>query len=222
MSPCRTRRPLDAALPPSASALPNCGICFEHVAEAELVVSSCGHNFCRACWTGYLVAKVNDGQVLALHCPFPKCPRPLTSKEVLRQLPSAMHSKYDRFRSNAEIALDPNARWCPTVNCESVMTGSREQPKLKCPKCSRALCFLCNEPWHEGRSCEDAANSVMANYKKSHDVKACPQCSTTIERSEGPRHCRTSPHLSSLSSIALYSQLVLSAWLCVCVQAATT
>ena len=51
------------------------------------------------------------------------------------------------------------------------MIGSREQPKLRCGKCRRSLCFNCNEAWHEGRSCEDAANSVMAHYKKSHDVK---------------------------------------------------
>ena len=180
--------PSSASPPPDPSLPPNCGICLEHVAASQLVLSSCGHNFCRDCWVGYLTSKVNDGQVLALHCPHPKCPRPLPSAEVLGVLPPALHSKFDRFRTNAEIALDPNARWCPTVNCESVMVGSRSEPRLKCRKCAQALCFNCNERWHEGRTCEEAANAVMVSYKKTHDVRACPQCAATIERSEGCSH----------------------------------
>ena len=144
-----------------------------------------GIHYCRECWRGYLTSKVTDGHVLQLSCPFPQCARSLSSAEVLALLPRALHRKYDRFRQNAEIALDPDARWCPTVNCESVMIGSREEPKLRCGKCRRSLCFNCNEAWHEGRSCEEAASSVMQQYKASHDVKACPQCNTTIERSEG-------------------------------------
>ena len=177
------------ARPSSPTPPPNCSICFEHVAASSLVSSPCGHSFCRTCWQGYLTAKVNDGQVLALHCPSPSCPRPLTSKEVLSLLPTPLHPKYDRFRTNAEIALDPNARWCPTPNCESVMIGGDGRGrKLKCSKCGGMVCFSCNERWHEGRSCEEAASSVMAAYKAAHDVKACPQCAATIERSEGCNH----------------------------------
>ena len=184
-----SRPPSPSSSSPPSSPPPNCLICFEYVPPSSLVPSTCGHSFCRTCWQSYLASKVNDGQVLALHCPSPSCPRPLSTKEVLTLLAPPLHPKFDRFRTNAEIALDPNARWCPTPNCESVMLGGEGRgTRLKCSKCGGLVCFECNERWHEGRTCEQAASSVMAAYKASHDVKACPQCQATIERSEGCNH----------------------------------
>ena len=167
-----------------------CQICFECVPVSEVVSAPCSHLFCRDCMTGYVTSKVNDGHVLNVHCPYPNCSRVLSSSNFLNLLPSDLHTKYERFRQNAEVALDPNARWCPTAGCDTVLKRGKGKTsdRLKCNKCKRSLCFSCNEVWHEGRTCEQAANGVMAAYRRSHDVRQCPECNTTIERSEGCNH----------------------------------
>ena len=167
-----------------------CQICLECVPVDQIVSSPCAHIFCRDCMSGYLTSKVNDGHVLNVFCPYPNCSRMLSSSDFIALLPSELHGKYERFRQNAEVALDPNARWCPTAGCDTVLKRGKGKgaDKLKCNKCKRSLCFSCNEVWHEGRTCEQAANGVMAAYRRSHDVRQCPECHTTIERSEGCNH----------------------------------
>ena len=167
-----------------------CQICFDCVPVGDVVDAPCAHLFCRDCMVGYVTAKVNDGHVLNVHCPYPACARVLSASDFLALLPSDLNAKYERFRTNAEVALDPSARWCPTAGCDSVLKRGKGKgaDKLKCGKCKRALCFSCNEEWHDGRTCEQAANGVMAAYRRSHDVRQCPECHTTIERSEGCNH----------------------------------
>ncbi len=68
------------------------------------------------------------------------------------------------------------------------MFGSKAEPRLKCKKCSHELCFNCNEAWHGSRTCEEAADSLLASYARNANVKMCPQCRVKIERSEGCNH----------------------------------
>ena len=167
-----------------------CQICLDCVPVSDVVSSTCSHLFCRECLAGYVSSKVNDGHVLNVHCPYPNCARVFSPPDFLAHLPSDLRAKYERFRLNAEVSLDPNARWCPTAGCDTVLKRGKGKgaDKLKCNNCKRSLCFSCNEVWHEGRTCEQAANGVMAAYRRSHDVRQCPECNTTIERSEGCNH----------------------------------
>jgi len=156
--------------------------------EACVVKSVCRHNCCNDCWEAYLMDRINDGRVAKIECPDVGCKRPLTEQEITSRIPEDGVAKYEKFAEAARLALDPNARWCPTPNRETVMFGSNGKPRLKCPKCAFELCFKCSEPWHGRRSCEKNGEDVMSAYKRQNNVKLCPSCRVPTERSEGCNH----------------------------------
>ncbi|KAL0863718.1 hypothetical protein Bca101_042836 [Brassica carinata] len=51
-----------------------CGICFESYLHKEIVTVSCGHPYCKNCWTSYITEKINNGPgCLMIKCPEPSC-----------------------------------------------------------------------------------------------------------------------------------------------------
>jgi len=173
-----------------------CLICFDEVPVKEIVFASCKHNFCSTCWNGYLETKVKDGDVLKLNCPALKCKRPVQRSEIKARLNAEMFEKFNKFYTTAQLSLNPNSRWCPTPDCETVMFGSKNSPRLICPKCQHAICFKCNHDWHTG-TCELAARGLMgvaadratfAAYALVANIKPCPQCRTPIAKDDGCNH----------------------------------
>jgi len=173
-----------------------CGICFDDIPIKDIVFATCKHNFCTTCWNGYLENKVKDGEVLKLNCPAPKCRRAVERKEIKERLTPEMFEKFNRFYTQAQLSLNPNARWCPTPNCDQVMFGTKSNPQLKCPKCGHEICFRCNHDWHTG-TCERAARGLVgvaadraafAAYALVANIKPCPSCRAPIEKNEGCNH----------------------------------
>jgi len=174
----------------------NCLICFDDVPVRSIVFADCKHNFCLDCWNGYLTTKVKDGEVMNIKCPAPKCKRLIERKEIRARLSKELFEKFDRFHHQALMSMNPNARWCPVPDCETVMVGNKKQPKLVCPKCAHAICFLCNHDWHQG-SCELATRGLVgvaadraafAAYALVSNIKPCPRCDAPIEKNEGCNH----------------------------------
>lgn len=104
----------------------------------------CGHRFHRACWSQFLSTKIRDGIVRDLHCPL--CTRELRTSEVRELAPPADFDKYLQFTRNLLVQEDPDARWCPTPGCGTVL---RRKPALHRPLvrfladvCSTALVSL--------------------------------------------------------------------------------
>eukprot|EP00808_Paulinella_micropora_P012941 g72024.t1 len=128
-----------------------CAVCFDDIVVKKMIPAACRHYFCKDCWQGYLESKVVDGNVLKIKCMYPDCPRLVERKEVHARVSPEMFEKYKKFHYDALMATNPNARWCPTPDCEMVMVGVKSRPKLTCPKCHKAICFNCNLPWHLGQ-----------------------------------------------------------------------
>jgi len=173
-----------------------CLICFDDVPVKSMVFASCKHNFCVTCWNGYLETRVKDGDVLKLNCPAPKCRRAVERQEIKARLNSEMWEKFNKFYTQAQLSLNPNTRWCPTPDCETVMIGSKEQARLSCPKCQHEICFRCNHDWHTG-TCERAARGLVglaadratfAAYAMVANIKPCPQCRAPIAKDDGCNH----------------------------------
>jgi len=173
-----------------------CLICFEDVAAKDMVFAPCKHNYCNECWQGYLNVKIKEGQVLKLSCPAPSCKRSVKEEEVHGRTSAEMYKKYQKYLYNAQMSLNPNARWCPTPDCETVMVGDKKNPRLKCPTCSKELCFLCNKGWRIG-SCDMAARGILsvaadrtafAAYALVTNLKECPACRAPTMRDGGCNH----------------------------------
>jgi len=87
------------------------------------------------------------------------------------------------------LATDPSVRWCPVVNCEKYMRGSKKKPHLKC-ECGYEMCFSCRQPWHGKKTCEKAFDKEVVEWSKEAkvEVKDCPSCKVKVDKKDGCNH----------------------------------
>ena len=172
-----------------------CGICYSEYSFDEINVKfskipRCDHRFCNDCIAKYLTELILDGKVLKIHCPGNNCDNELTEAEIKDFLKSSdleITKKYDKFKRNLEISMDPKHRWCIKPGCEYFVEGDAKNPKTLC-KCGQLMCFNCMNPWHEGRDCESAIDQEYKKYADKGKVKNCPKCKSRIEKNEGCNH----------------------------------
>lgn len=185
--------------------------CSDYPADktAEMTLDlGCGHRFCRACWTEYLVGKVTgEGESAKIQCMATGCGR-IVKAEVLDGLVNGdVSKKYQNLLNQAFVSDSPALRWCPHPACEYIIEcPSKPQkmpdqlvPTVTC-RCGNDLCFscgyagshrpvLCRIVKHWEKKCAD--DSETANWL-SANTKECTKCNSTIEKNGGCNHmtCR--------------------------------
>jgi len=198
-----------------------CQICFENTPAKFMgyggVQDGCGHSalFCSVCLNQYATERLDAGAVSTegLSCPASGCDRALPLACTANVLSKEQNSKLQCLRRNAIISADPNLRWCPQPNCETVIDTSKLNrscfsdlstcfastvglfapvviaPSAQCPKCTKLICLHCGAEWHEGR-CEDAADKKLSELVEKMGWKRCPFCKKVVERTEGCNEMR--------------------------------
>ncbi|KAA0710337.1 Ankyrin repeat and IBR domain-containing protein 1 [Triplophysa tibetana] len=145
-----------------------CGICMCTISVFEDPVDmSCGHEFCRACWEGFLNLKIQDGEAHNIFCPAYDCFQ-LVPVEVIESVVSKeMDKRYLQFDIKAFVDNNPAIRWCPVARCERAVRLTRPGPGasnslsfslLKAPAvdCGKGhlFCWECLGDAHEPCDCD--------------------------------------------------------------------
>lgn len=167
-----------------------CPICFDEVASPCTL--RCGHTHCRSCLKEYLLA-ATDSHFFPLTClgnaatcteliPLAAAKDFLTTSEFNGVVTSA----YSAYIAKRPTEFHP----CPTPDCPQVYRPGPAGNVLQCPACLVRICSTCHCEDHEGVECPDTDEQELAfkEWKRNHDVKACPGCKVDIERSEGCNH----------------------------------
>ncbi|KAI9478377.1 MAG: hypothetical protein EXX96DRAFT_245687 [Benjaminiella poitrasii] len=183
-----------------------CDICCDDSPDMETIGVSCGHRFCRTCYTHYLVQKIKEeGESRRIQCPQSDCPVIVDEKTVELLVDTNTNMKYRELLNRTFVDDNDFLRWCPAPDCEyaiecgvpSTSLGSIV-PTVEC-KCSCRFCFGCGLDDHQPcicilvkkwlQKCED--DSETANWISAH-TKECPKCHSTIEKNGGCNHmtCR--------------------------------
>ncbi|CAA7041657.1 unnamed protein product [Microthlaspi erraticum] len=181
-----------------------CGICFESYVEKEIARVSCGHPYCKTCWTCYITSKINDGPVcLNVKCPEPSCPA-VVGKDMVNKVISKEEDreKYERFffRSYVE-ASGKKIKWCPSPGCDyavdflgSCGSDESENYDVSC-LCSYDFCWKCGEEAHRPVNCDTVSKWIFKNKDESENTtwilantKPCPNCQRQIEKNQGCNH----------------------------------
>ncbi|CAM9315029.1 unnamed protein product, partial [Ectocarpus fasciculatus] len=180
-----------------------CSICYDQVPPAETTHLSCGHMFCRGCYTQYLSIKVdNEGAAsVQTHCPEPKCSERVPESLFKDLLGAASVAKYREFAIKSFIESSRFIRYCPAAGCDKVAIG-RGITNVVC-HCANPFCFRCGEETHDPATCDqlsrwldkcrnesETANWMIVNTKK------CPKCDARTEKNQGCNHmtCRLCKH----------------------------
>uniref|UniRef100_A0A8C4YZ13 RBR-type E3 ubiquitin transferase n=1 Tax=Gadus morhua TaxID=8049 RepID=A0A8C4YZ13_GADMO len=147
-----------------------CGICMCSMSLFEEPVDmSCGHEFCRVCWEGFLNLKIQEGDAHNIFCPAFDCFQ-LVPVEVIESVVSReMDRRYLQFDIKAFVENNPAIRWCPRAGCErAVRLNSQETrgssanplsfallraPAVDCGK-AHLFCWECQGEAHEPCDCD--------------------------------------------------------------------
>ncbi|XP_071960172.1 potential E3 ubiquitin-protein ligase ariadne-2-like [Antedon mediterranea] len=189
--------PKDIAVPSNYT----CPVCVQRVPSGSLQTLTCGHFFCKACWTMHLEFQVQDGVATDIQCMASDCSIIATEDFVLPHLNKPkFKDKYMIFCMRDYIKTHYNLRQCPGVDCEVTVKSNSPQPKkVVCTKCQTSWCFQCTGNYHAPADCDTikrwltkcADDSETANYISAH-TKDCPKCNICIEKNGGCNHMQCS------------------------------
>ncbi|KAK5636980.1 hypothetical protein RRF57_012692 [Xylaria bambusicola] len=178
---------------------PNCTICFTPADNP--VVLGCGHTYCADCFTA--LCRNGSAQTdVRVACSGAEdiCKNAIPLREILAHVDPSTFEQLLESSFNTYITRRlEQFRYCPTPDCGYLYrpTSSTTDPSTAstktshmCPKCLKRICRSCHAN-HDGQRCEDyQASATFEVYKREHrsNVKDCPKCQTTIEKTEGCNH----------------------------------
>ncbi|KAK1880854.1 Ankyrin repeat and IBR domain containing protein 1 [Dissostichus eleginoides] len=152
--------PPSGCLSPGEEGLASCGICLCSISVFEDPVDmSCGHEFCRACWEGFLNVKIQEGDAHNIFCPAYECYQLVPVHVIESVVSREMDQRYLQFDIKAFVENNPAIRWCPAARCErggaSHPTGPRGQRPSQFPPAALPSCGLeCLGEAHEPCDCQ--------------------------------------------------------------------
>jgi ATP-dependent RNA helicase DHX8/PRP22 len=185
----------------------SCPICFCEL-EDPFKLESCGHMFCKACLVDQCESAMKSQDGFPLCCLKNGCKKPLLLVDLRFLLSSEQLEELIRASLNAFVASSAGLyRFCPTPDCTSiyqVAAADAEDKPFVCGSCSVEICAKCHIEYHPLMSCEaykeykeDPDATLLEWRKGKENVKNCPSCGYTIEKSEGCDHveCRCGSHI---------------------------
>ena len=170
-----------------------CPVCLDEPTQS--VRLRCGHRWCSACLTSYLVSAISS-KAFPLNCLG-------NEAQCDVRIPLSVASDLlaaEQFQAVAEAAFSSHVQchsdefhYCPSPDCPQVYRAKQKSltgTTVQCPSCLLRICAACHQEAHEGFTCadDDSWNEEMQEWAKDHDVKRCPGCRITIERIEGCNH----------------------------------
>ncbi|XP_070584253.1 ankyrin repeat and IBR domain-containing protein 1 isoform X3 [Erythrolamprus reginae] len=166
--------PDEISLTPGDIETTMCEICMCNISIFEDPVDMpCGHEFCRACWEGFLNMKIQEGEAHNIFCPAYDCFQ-LVPVEIIESVVSKeMDKRYLQFDIKAFVENNPSIKWCPTPACERAVRLTRQgsntagsetlsftllrAPAVDCGK-GHLFCWECLGEAHEPCDCETWKN----------------------------------------------------------------
>ncbi|XP_077576412.1 ankyrin repeat and IBR domain-containing protein 1-like isoform X1 [Stigmatopora nigra] len=147
-----------------------CGICMSSISNFEEPVDmTCGHEFCRACWEGFLNLKIQEGEAHNILCPAFDCYQQVPVEVIESVVSKEMDKRYLQFDIKAFVENNSAIRWCPQAGCERAVrlktngpgTSSSDPmsfPLLRAPAvdCGKGhlFCWECQGEAHEPCDCD--------------------------------------------------------------------
>lgn len=174
-----------------------CPVCLTLHTADKFVGLTCGHLFCKDCWTMHCEVQINQGISTTISCMARDCNILAPEDFVLTHLTRPnFREKYQQFTFQDYVKTHPELRFCPGPNCPVVIRGKEfKAKKAQCTHCKIVFCFKCGMEYHAPTDChvikkwltKCADDSETANYISAH-TKDCPKCHICIEKNGGCNH----------------------------------
>ncbi|XP_053214669.1 potential E3 ubiquitin-protein ligase ariadne-2-like [Panonychus citri] len=188
-----------------SSSFMTCVICLRPQLTCTFIGLSCGHRYCRECWTCHIETQVTLGASIGIECMASKCHELIPEEFALANIrKNCLREKYSKFPFTEYVNSHPELRFCPGRNCNIIIRAQENKSKrVICVQCKTSFCYKCGCDYHAPTECsvikkwltKCADDSETANYI-SANTKDCPNCSICIEKNGGCNHmqCVTCKH----------------------------
>ncbi|KAF5747340.1 Helicase domain-containing protein [Tripterygium wilfordii] len=175
-----------------------CPICLCEVEDGHRL-EGCGHSACRQCLLDQLDSALKNLDSFPICCACEDCNIPILLTDLKSLLSSEKLEELFRASLGAFVATSGGAyRFCPSPDCTSVYQvaepGMGSVPFV-CGACYAETCTRCHLECHPSVSCElyrefkeDPDSSLKEWCRGKNNVKSCPVCGYTIEKTEGCNH----------------------------------
>ncbi|XP_068243520.1 potential E3 ubiquitin-protein ligase ariadne-2 [Palaemon carinicauda] len=174
-----------------------CPVCLAPMSPDTARHLSCGHTFCRECWSAHFEVQIMQGTSTGIECMGNNCQvlAPEDFVVCLLNRPQ-LKEKYQQYAFADYVRSHPQLRFCPGPNCNIVVQAKESQAKrVNCTNCKTQFCYKCGSNYHAPTDCETikrwltkcADDSETANYISAH-TKDCPKCHICIEKNGGCNH----------------------------------
>ncbi|PSN65914.1 hypothetical protein BS50DRAFT_401045 [Corynespora cassiicola Philippines] len=158
--------------------------------------TSCSHVYCISC----LESQCTSSSSFPIRClgTSAKCNQPFNLSELKTGLTGPIYDSLLQNSLNIYVRTHPiEFQHCSTPECTRFYrTSSKENPRVfECDSCLTSICTSCRQTEHTGYSCSEwaaflkaEADTGLEEYKKEHDIRGCPKCSSAIEKDGGCNH----------------------------------
>ncbi|XP_050710210.1 potential E3 ubiquitin-protein ligase ariadne-2-like [Eriocheir sinensis] len=174
-----------------------CPVCLAPMSLDNASHLSCGHTFCKDCWSKHFEVQITHGISTGIECMGNKCQVLAPEDFVLPLLKwPRLREKYQQYAFSDYVRSHPQLRFCPGPNCNIVIQAKECRAKrVNCTACKSQFCYRCGNDYHAPTDCETikrwltkcADDSETANYISAH-TKDCPKCHICIEKNGGCNH----------------------------------
>ncbi|XP_054162341.1 potential E3 ubiquitin-protein ligase ariadne-2-like [Oppia nitens] len=175
-----------------------CNVCYQSCPAEYHKCLSCGHSYCKECWSNHLEVHILNGVTTNIECMASNCRILVTEDFALNLLTTklSLREKYQQFAFRDYVKSHPKLRYCVGLNCDVIIRSKEPAAKrVICSECKSSYCFQCGGDYHTPThcntiklwltKCED--DSETANYISAH-TKDCPKCHICIEKNGGCNH----------------------------------
>jgi hypothetical protein len=175
-----------------------CDICLSSFSlqnnQEEIITLECGHFYCKDCIKRFIITTVSKynfkNNIESTKCPKPVCSKLISNEKIVYILKDdeINMAKYKKNKKIIEMLVDKQYSIpCPIRDCDSfAYKNSLDKGKYLCEN-GHNFCMKCQEI-HSTKNdkCRPLTETELSTdifFKKSFDIKKCPQCSTYQHKS---------------------------------------
>ncbi len=169
-----------------------CLICLDEKDEEYFNILECGHTFCTTCLSHIVDSAIREKSTAQLRCPNGECTVPMSEQDVkiITNDNRGVLDAIAAIRLQEWIAIQSNAKYCPTPDCKYVFLSDERCPQpIMCPECNHKYCSNCLSPHAVRMTCREAEAGRIVDKDsdewKRVNTKPCPNCRTRIEKNGG-------------------------------------
>ena len=162
--------------------LVNCAACGDGKAEQDVILATCGDQYCQRCTRTLFDLATTDESLYPPRC----CREPIPLADVRHFLGEELVTKFER----KAVEFNTHDRtYCYDAECSAfILPPNIDGDKATCAECYKVTCKICKSAAHENDCPEDPAREGLMSAAAAAGWQQCYRCKRLVELEVGCNH----------------------------------